>query len=535
MLAVAAPVLLAAAVLAGVWTAGRSANPGPLGLRLDDAWIHQVYGSGLLAHGYLAYNDGIPSTGCTSPLWAVCLAPLHAAAGRDPGSLVAAVMILGAALHLAGVAAAGALALRLTGDHRTAVGAGALVALATPWAAAAYSGMEVQLTGLTLLLGLAAAAAGRWTAAGVWLAFAALARPEAAVVTGAIALLAPWLVPGTRPRDALPRLLLPSVIGGAAVAAHHLWASGSPLPATFAAKSAASLAALPARAAIALRDILPAVPPFAGGVAWLALGGLFPARGSRRALPRLALPALAGGAFLLANLLLIDPVDPRAFYHRRYLLPAVPLLLVGLAVGAHGWQARLRGRLAALPLAALVALAGIGAARTVEPESRHLHNDVRNINEVQRHLGEWLGENVPPGTRIASSDAGAVRYFSRLPVLDVLGLNTPEMLEPTDEFLRANPVAAVVLLPAWFRGLDEDKTAIVHGARTEGYTVTGNPSMATQIVLAARPGAAAEGPVRVRFVGFRPFAVDLAEAPGGAWSGSASRAAPPLSPPGTSP
>ena len=65
--------LLAAAVLAGVWLTGRDANPGALGFRLDDAWIHQVYGRGLLHDGYLAYNDGEPSTGCTSPLWAVCL------------------------------------------------------------------------------------------------------------------------------------------------------------------------------------------------------------------------------------------------------------------------------------------------------------------------------------------------------------------------------------------------------------------------------------------------------------------------------
>ncbi|HMB71192.1 MAG TPA: hypothetical protein VKU85_17915 [bacterium] len=528
-MAIVAPVLLAGAVLAGLWSAGRSANPGAPGFRLDDAWIHQVYGRGLLHHGYLAYNDGVPTTGCTSPLWAVCLTPVHAVAGGDPDTLVAAVMALGVLLQLAAAAAAGILALRLTDDVRAGVAAGALVAMATPWATAAYSGMEVQLTGLLLLLGMGAAVSGRWTPAGVWLALAALARPEAAVVTVVTAAMVPWISGGDRSaREAVLRLLLPSVIGGALVAAHHLWASGSPLPATFQAKSAASLTALPARTAAAFRDILPAVPPFAGGIAWLALGGLFagrlaarsPAGGdARRALPgrvalRSALPAIAGLAFLLANLFLIDPVDPDAFYHQRYLLPAVPLLLTGLAVGAHGWGTRLRGRAAAAPLAALVLLAGIGAARTVTPESRHLHNDVRNINEVQRRIGTWLGENLPAGTRIASSDAGAVRYFSELPVVDVLGLNTPEMLDPTEEFLRAHPVAAVVLLPAWFRGLDETATMAVYGAQTEDYTVTGNPNMRTQIVLAARPGAAADGPVRVRFVGFRPFAVDLIETPG---------------------
>jgi len=157
---------------------------------------------------------------------------------------------------------------------------------------------------------------------------------------------------------------------------------------------------------------------------------------------------------------------------------------------------------------------------------------------VQRRIGTWLGQNLPAGTWVASSDAGAVRYFSRLPVVDVLGLNTPEMLQPTDEFLRAHPVAAVVLLPAWFRGLDEETTMAVFGAQTEDYTVTGNPNMGTQIVLAARPGAAAGGPARVRFVGFRPFAVDVVETPGtpgSAWAELRQRAAAEVSRPGASP
>ncbi|MGH2571092.1 MAG: hypothetical protein ACRDGR_07695, partial [bacterium] len=112
-----APVALSVVVLLALWFAGRAENPGALGFRLDDAWIHLVYGRGLLENGYLAYNDGLPSAGCTSPLWALCLAVLHAAFGRSVDAIVRAVILAGAALHVATVAASSSLAQRVTGSR----------------------------------------------------------------------------------------------------------------------------------------------------------------------------------------------------------------------------------------------------------------------------------------------------------------------------------------------------------------------------------------------------------------------------------
>ncbi len=153
------------------------------------------------------------------------------------------------------------------------------------------------------------------------------------------------------------------------------------------------------------------------------------------------------------------------------------------------------------------------------PVSRHLHNDVRNINEVQRAIGEHLGATLPPGTPIAASDAGAIRYFSDLPTIDVIGLNTPEMLEFDERFVSEHPVAMLAILPAWFRSQEADRLEATFEARTERYTVTGNPSMAAQVVLRARGAArvdgdggsraARSGPVRARFVGFHRFALDF--------------------------
>lgn len=507
------PVALGAVMLSLVWGAGRASNPGPIGFRLDDAWIHMVYGRGLLANGYLAYEDGIASTGCTSPAWATALAGAHALFdhGETSSRLVAAVILLGAALHLGTILAAASLARRLSRSAAVGAIAGGLVALATPLAAASLSGMEVALTSLLLVLGIRAAVSGAAMRAGILLAAAGLARPEAGatilVVAAAVAGLA---APGRR-RSTLGAVLLPPVLAGAALVLYDLWASGAPLPATFYAKSSASFVDLPRRVGVALGGILSGVPPFGLAIGWIAAAGLsLPRRAtSSDSLARL-LPFAAGAAFLLANLAVLDPIDPAAFYHQRYVFPPVPLFLVAAALGAQAWRERLP-RWRSAPLVALGAASLLQSAASVAPVSRHLHNDVRNINEVQRRIGEFLHATLPPSTRIAASDAGAIRYFSRLPTLDVIGMNTPAMREPTDEFLRSHPVAALAILPAWFRTPDAANLEEVFRATTSNYTVTSNPAMATQVVVRAR-AEAGPGPFRTRFAGFRSFTLDFATA-----------------------
>jgi hypothetical protein len=366
------------------------------------------------------------------------------------------------------------------------------------------------MAGLLLLLGAHAAAGARPARAGLWLAAAGLARPESAAVLLVIAAIATWTARPGRRIATMAELLVPPALAGGAFVAYDLWASGAPLPATFYAKGAWAPGDLPRRAGVALASILPSVPPFAFGLGWLAAAGLLAApseRGVSR--PGRLAPLLAGTAYLAANLAVLDPRDPGAFYHQRYLLPALPLLLVAVALGADGWGRRLpRGR-GAVP-AAVAAIALAQAAWTCVPTSRRLHNDVRNINEVQRRIGEWLGERLPPGTRIAATDAGAVRYFSRLPTLDAIGMNTPGMRTPSAEFLQAHPVAALALMPAWFKTPDGARLEEAFRATTSGYTVTSDPAMALQVVLRAR---GEEGPVRARFGGFRPFALDFVSPP----------------------
>jgi hypothetical protein len=477
----------------------------------------------------------MPTSGCTSPLWAIVLGLLHALFGRGDSldSLIASIFAVGAAFHLAAIAAATALARDASGSRWAGALAGLLVACATPWAVASFSGMEVTLAGLLLVLGVHAALQRSWRTAGAWLAAAFLARPESMAVAGVVFAFAL----SRAERREIAWLVAPTLGAAIAVGIHHVAATGSPWPATFAGKRVFTLVNLPTRLEDALTGIFAKIPPWGAGLGWIALLGFFP-WASKRSAGTSWLPLAAGGAYVLANLAIIDPVDPAAFYHVRYLLPAVPLLLAGIAIGAHRAGDRFGARMRRAPSVALAIVALVQAAMSIPAESRHFHNDVRNINQVQRRIGEWMRANVAPGAWIASSDAGAIRYVSRLPTIDVLGLNTPEMQgrgrTPREEFVREHPVAALALLPAWFRPEDPRGIDVVLEAETKDYTVTSNPQMGAQVVIVADSTATASGaPVRARFRGYRTFEVDFVPAgAGGAASSDAAsgEVSPPLNP-----
>jgi len=95
---------------------------------------------------------------------------------------VAAVFALGVVFHLACVIAGARLVSPLTGDSVAAAVGGILIALATPLAVAAFSGMEVALTCFLLLAGVGAVVSANPLLAGITFALAFLARPESAVV-----------------------------------------------------------------------------------------------------------------------------------------------------------------------------------------------------------------------------------------------------------------------------------------------------------------------------------------------------------------
>jgi hypothetical protein len=498
-----ATLLLAAAVLAAVMVIGRQ-PAASLGFPLDDAWIHMVYGRSLATEGLLAYNPGVPSTGCTAPLWAVCVGLSHLLLGGvSIAAMVTGVMALGVTWHLLGIWLAVDLVFLITGRRLAALVAGVVLAVSPPLAEGSISGMEIALCGMLLVASVRALWLGQWRRAGIWFALCGLARPESVVPAGIC--LALILIDLSRDRGRFPwreaiALLVPGLLLAGLMAGHNLAATGRWLPATFYFKQDSTLLDLPGRLVIGVHGLLDQVPPFWGWASWLALAGFVLPRTSLRIL----LPAAAGLGFFTANLLVARPVDPSIFYHLRYLLPAVPILTVAVCVGADRLGGLVPARFRLWPVAGVLILGLVGGAWTLVPVSKRYHNDVRNINEVQVRMGDWLKYNTPADAWLAASDAGAVRYFSRRPVVDLMGLNTPEFYWDQERYVTEHPVDALAVMLVWFRPTDGSRIRSYAVMETGNYTVTSFADMNTQTILAIPDG---KEPVVLKLSGLRDIEV----------------------------
>ena len=94
---------------------------------------------------------------------------------------------------------------------------------------------------------------------------------------------------------------------------------------------------------------------------------------------------------------------------------------------------------------------------TLWPASERYAWGVQNIDAMQVKLGHWVDANLPPKARLALNDIGAIAYVSRRPVVDLMGLVTPEILpyrrEGEDGVIRYVAKVCpdyVIVFPTWF-------------------------------------------------------------------------------------
>ncbi|XYH99583.1 hypothetical protein ACMHYB_07425 [Sorangium sp. So ce1128] len=135
------PALVASGVLGALCIRAVLDQAGRPALPLDDAFIHMQYARRLAEGGFFSFvaGDGY-STGATSLLWPVLLAPFYALGLRDL-SLVHAIWALGLVFHAALAVETARLARPLAGPA-AAAGAGAMCAGFAAFAWFAWSGME---------------------------------------------------------------------------------------------------------------------------------------------------------------------------------------------------------------------------------------------------------------------------------------------------------------------------------------------------------------------------------------------------------
>jgi hypothetical protein len=326
------------------------------------------------------------------------------------------------------------------------VTAGGVIALALNNGFSLWTFAGLETTGFTFLLTLAVAlhlyedrtdALPAWSA--VAFVAAALVRPDAVVAVGVVGLfkLLRVLSPGADRARGMRRVVLWSAIFGAAFGAYWLWRwsyYGDFFPNTYYLKSDGTSGALLERGWEYVRDF------FIQYWMWLAALAVFSIAREVRAAYR---PATCLLAICVAwSLYVINSGgDWMPFF--RFLVPIVPLAYVLIAHGAIdagewlGSRTRGRGEIAAGGVAVAIATAVVAvlafsgvrphdsmAARNPAGFQARTHILPGTVDDrIQGGIGMWMRENLPAHYRVALIPSGIVPYYSRLPSIDMLGLN----------------------------------------------------------------------------------------------------------------
>jgi len=419
------------------------------GFPLDDAWIHAVYGREFARSGILAYNPGIPATGCTSPLWAIFLAIPHLASS-SPDITVFLIKIMGFLFHLL-TSLTIYFAFRRS-DKTSSIFGAALVAIQPELIAASVSGMEIPLaTFMSSILILSIQKNPLLFAFSS--ALVCISRPELMV----LALLLPILLfPFSRPKLISYSFagIAGSVFSWSLMMLRNWRISGLPFPATYYAKVNSSIWSSFKSFYVGFSQLFPEI---AIVNSWLIMVGaliisLFFLH-SRHSLSEHRMASsffICGLVYCLVSFYLIPPVDPKAFYHQRYIFPGLPLLIAPLPViVASYFRPKLSPTIKKIIFFIFIFLALLTIIIHAPKRFRHLANDTRNIDDVQVAIGLFLSRTSPTDT-VWVVDAGASRYFGRAFVVDLMGLNNFQLLtKEANYFLNSHPPSFIEVVPGW--------------------------------------------------------------------------------------
>jgi hypothetical protein len=471
------------------------------GFPLDDAWIHAVYAREFARSGMLAYNPGIPATGETAPLWAIGLAAVHRAA-PDVTAMVAATKAVGFVLHAASAVLLAAVLQRISGPLAASVAAG-LVAFHPDLLAASVSGMEVPLATLLAVGALAATLKQSAVAIALVGVLTVGVRPETAVIAAGLPFFF-WI--RTRPWRAVALSIAAAagiLIGLAVLSLRNHVVSGMYLPATFHAKVDATSAFGLDWQIVGFNGLLGELSLVSSTLAvavFAIVAVCLLVRPSTSLSGRMgAAMYLTGLVYCSTSFVLVHPLDPTAFYHLRYVLPALFLMGAAFALLIVEAGAVLPGRVRA-PSYGIV-FAALAAMLATATPSRYvrLANDARNIDDVQVAMGRSLhGASESDSAWVI--DAGATRFFGKPFVIDLIGLNTPEILRADAQtFLDAHPPRYLDRFEGWseVQSANLASMPVRSFVAATRYTVTNDLRMRRHDLISCEPSGAA-GRITVR-------------------------------------
>ncbi|MFB6262854.1 MAG: hypothetical protein ABEL76_04405 [Bradymonadaceae bacterium] len=377
----------------------------------DDAYIYFRYARHVVEGCGLAFNcPGPPVEGFTSPAYLGLLS----AAGLLTDDFETISQALGYVFTLIGLSLTLLLPLHprwnlsSTGRLAVPVACAVVFALDDYLLVHAVTGMEVPLTWAVAAGFGIAAIADDHRALKALAVLGPLVRPEFALFSVGLLVF---------PVARRARYWLPIVAAGAGVVLVRWWIFGTLLPNTFWVKTGGT----PHHLSMGLGYLAEALVDFP----WVLLAPLaFAARRPRRGMAYLAVASTAWVAHVVW-------VGGDFYAGSRYLAPLVPLMTVLGLTGLYRVAERVapavgvgRQRAGVVLLAAVVIPVGLHLGLTVTRNinSRSFTNSVR----LWRLTGEHIREHFPEAS-VATAAIGAIGYYSRAEIVDLVGLTDPRI------------------------------------------------------------------------------------------------------------
>lgn len=388
-----------------------------IGVPLDDVYIHCRYAQNILAGNGYCFNPGKMVTADTSPLWVL----LIAIGGLFTSHLEVVVVVLSSLLYLALAPLGYRIGKNVFGMKKDWSIFSAVMILILPrivWSAP--SGMEITLASLLTLLAIGEHAQQRRKFAdirireGIYLALGIAVRPELMLL--AFILFADWLIYYLKEKNGLtsllksvtaflvliaPTFLLPLVERGSLVY-HSSEVQGAHLNFIpnwyyfwFVARTFLANFSIPILASIISIYYL---RKESGWIPVLLFG--------------LGLPIIL--AF----------VAPQFRHHGRYFFPILPVLtLAGTQTISSFIANRGMERFSRLFQILLVLICTIGTVHAMEM----YRASVSNIVDQHLAASDWIEKNCSKQDVIAAHDVGAIGYFTKRNIIDLVGLVSPEI------------------------------------------------------------------------------------------------------------
>ncbi len=393
-------------------------------LYTDDAYITLRYSRNLSDGMGPVWNPGERVEGYTNFLWMLILAGMH----RVGFDLVDATYVLAVVALLATLLVTWRIwALWASDDGAGIIGHPAILVIALcgiglngSVAAWAFSGLETPLAMALLTAAVFLFLVERRTGSFPWSALAftagAMTRPELAGIAAFTAAYGFGDALLRRDSAALRRMTLWTALFAATYGPYFAWRwwyYGYPLPNTFYVKVTSSRQTI--------INGLQYVQGHAQNYGFLPLiVGVFALTFERSA--RIRRDALYILAIIVVWLLFVAIEGGDAFAHGRFLSPIVPIITLA---GVAGLTALLRRGIAeprqfAAVSAVVLLLFGLALAQSSVDGRR---DGFRAVLDSGERGGRLLDARAPDDYTVAIVAAGAVPYYSRMPSLDMLGLN----------------------------------------------------------------------------------------------------------------